>query len=74
MVAVTGLAPAFSCAQNTRLDYLRPHRDKNSLVETMGVAPITRCVQDSIAATEHAPPFVKNQNPKYDIKFPHSDF
>jgi len=40
----------------------------------MGVAPITRCVQDSIAATEHAPPFVKNQNSKYGIKFPQSDF
>lgn len=41
----------------------------------MGVAPITRCVQDSIATTEHAPPFsVKIQNSERNLVFPHSDF
>ena len=31
----------------------------SNLVETVGVAPTTRCMQNSIAATEHAPP-IKN--------------
>ena len=53
---MAGLAPASTGSQDPDLDSFDLTAKNLNEMETVGVAPTTRCLQGSIATTAHAPP------------------